>query len=80
MVSDVAYKTGTMVKDPRDMTDTQRTVWQKQCATDARDYLFSIGQPLVYRDGNGQLVAEYADGRIERAYSFPRTCPSSTRI
>ena len=65
MVSDVAYKIGTMVKDPRDMTDTERAVWQKQCASDARDYLFSIGQPLVYRETNGQLVAEYANGRVE---------------
>lgn len=65
MVSDVAYKTGTMRKEPCEMTDAERIIWQQQCAEDARDYLFSIGQPLVYRNRDGQLVAEYANGRIE---------------
>jgi|GEM_PF-280475 len=65
MVSDVAYKTGTMAKDPREMTDAERVVWQAQCADDARRWLFSIGQPLVYRTTDGQLVAEYADGHME---------------
>lgn len=60
----VRYKTGTMTKDPREMTDTERTVWQQQCADNARTYLFSIGQPLVYRRTDGQMVAEYENGRI----------------
>ena len=65
MFSDVAYKIGTMVKDPRDMTGAEQVVWQQQCAEDARTYLFSIDQPLVYRNADGQLMAEHADGRIE---------------
>lgn len=59
----IRFKKGKMVKDPRDMTDSERTAWQRQCAEDARDYLFSIGQPLVYRQSDGQYVAEYKDGR-----------------
>lgn len=65
MVSDIVYKTGTMSKDPRDMTDAERAIWQRQCAENARTWLFSIGQPLVYRTPAGQMVAEYADGRVE---------------
>lgn len=57
-------KKGVMKKKPFDMTDEERTVWDKESSERIRAYLFSIGQPLVYeKDGN--MVAEYADGRIE---------------
>lgn len=64
MSDDIHYKKGKMVKDPRDMTDAERADWQKECAKQARDYLFSIGQPLVYQQADGRWVAEYKDGSI----------------
>ena len=35
-----------------------------QVQADAREYLFSIGQPYVTRQ-NGVIVAEFADGSIK---------------
>lgn len=58
-------KKGVMKKKPLDMTEQERTEWEKNAFERARDYLFSIGQPLVYRK-NGQMIAEYADGRIKK--------------
>lgn len=57
-------KKGVMKKKPFDMTDEERAVWEKESSERTRAYLFSIGQPLVY-EKDGQMVAEYADGRIE---------------
>jgi predicted AAA+ superfamily ATPase len=62
---EIKYQVGEMTKDPRDMSDAEREKWQKQCTTDARKYLFSIGQPMVYKREDGHTVAEYEDGRIE---------------
>ena len=64
MTNDVQYQTGKMVKDPRKMTHKERIQWQKQCAQNARDYLFSINQPLVYKRPDGHTVAEYKNGQI----------------
>lgn len=58
-------KKGLMKKKPFDMTAEELEVWQKESSERTRDYLFSIGQPLVYGNEEGQMVAEYADGRIE---------------
>lgn len=61
----IKYKVGTMTKDPFDMTEEELAEWEQECADDARKYLFSIGQPLVYRREDGHTVAEYKDGRVE---------------
>ena len=53
-----------MVKNPKTMLPNERVEWQQECAQQARAYLFSIGQPLVYRRADGHTVAEYADGSI----------------
>ncbi|QMW04315.1 hypothetical protein [Spirosoma foliorum] len=53
-----------MEKDPRNMTDQELVIWQKQCAESARTYLFSINQPLVYIREDGHTVAEYKDGNV----------------
>ena len=60
----VNYQQGVMVKDPRTMTAQEFTIWQKRCTENARDYLFSINQPLVYIREDGHTVAEYKDGNI----------------
>lgn len=60
----VKYQQGVMIKDPRNMTDQERMVWQNQCAENARTYLFSINQPLVYIREDGHTVAEYKDGNV----------------
>lgn len=64
MKTDINYKQGRMVKDPKTMRPNERVEWQQECAEHARTYLFSIGQPLVYRRADGRTVAEYADGSI----------------
>jgi hypothetical protein len=47
------------------MTRTEKKDWTARCEREAREYLFSIGQPLVHRRADGQMVAEYKDGVIE---------------
>lgn len=64
MGDDVVFKVGRMVKDPRSMTREEHAEWQKEAAIRTRDYLFSIGQPLVYKR-DGRVVAEYKDGRVQ---------------
>ncbi|WP_221622341.1 hypothetical protein [Larkinella rosea] len=53
-----------MNKDPRHMSEKELDQWQIQCAENARNYLFSIGQPLVYKRPDGHTVAEYQNGQI----------------
>ena len=57
-------KEGRMEKSPLDMTCAERKDWYEQIQKNARAYLFSIGQPLVYK-ADGTMIAEYADGTIE---------------
>lgn len=57
-------KKGKMKKFPLDMDASELGIWKENMSKDIRAYLFSIGQPLVY-EKDGQMVAEYADGRIE---------------
>lgn len=64
MSDDVVFKIGRMTKDLRRMTMEERDQWQKEAAIRAKDYLFSIGQPLVYKR-DGHVIAEYKDGRVE---------------
>lgn len=64
MTDTLTYQQGTMVKDPRHMTDQEFKLWQQQCAENARTYLFSINQALVYIREDGHTVAEYKDGNV----------------
>ncbi|GAB4042863.1 hypothetical protein [Spirosoma litoris] len=64
MTDKIRYQQGTMEKDPRNMTDQELVIWQKQCADNARTYLFSINQPLVYIREDGHTIAEYKDGNV----------------
>ena len=64
-MNDVACKTGIMVKRPAKMDASELSEWKEKSFERARDYLFSIGQPLVYYKKDGSPVAEYSDGRIE---------------
>lgn len=63
MKNDIALKVGGMIKNPRSMNPQERDAWHKKMAENAREYLFSIGQPLVYKK-DGHVVAEYKDGRV----------------
>jgi hypothetical protein len=54
---------GKMTKSPFKMTLEQEREWQTQKQLEAKAYLFSLGQPLVY-EKDGIMIAEYADGRI----------------
>lgn len=64
MESNIKYQEGAMIKDPRDMTDSELSAWIKKCAENARDYLFSINQPLVYIREDGHTIAEYKNGSV----------------
>ena len=56
---------GKMTKSPFDMTIEEEKEWRIQKQAEAKAFLFSIGQPLVY-EKDGIIIAEYADGRIKR--------------
>jgi hypothetical protein len=59
-------KTGIMEKQPGKMTESELKEWKADSFLRAKQYLFSIGQPLVYYQKDGTPVAEHEDGRIER--------------
>lgn len=64
MKDDFQFRIGKMTKKPGDMKPEERLNWQKQIAQNARNYLFSIGQPVVYKRHDGHIVAEHKDGRV----------------
>ena len=64
MGEDVKFQTGKMGKEPRAMTPHERESWRRQITGNAKEYLFSIGQPLVYKRDDGRVVAEHRDGKI----------------
>lgn len=57
-------KKGRMAKSPLEMSSAERKAWYKQIQERAKNYLFSIGQPLVY-EKDGVMIAEYKDGKLE---------------
>ena len=62
--TDDLLKKGEMVTAPWDMNPIERQAWYKLNQIKAQDYLFSIGQPLVF-EKKGRMIAEHADGTIE---------------
>jgi len=60
-------KKGMMTKSPFEMTPAELKLWHLENEIEAKKYLFSIGQPLVY-EKDGRMVAEFADGRIENLH------------
>lgn len=58
-------KKGKMFKAPWLMTGDEYASWKIRVQAEAKEYLFSIGQPLVYAK-NGTMIAEYADGTIQQ--------------
>jgi len=51
-----------MTKSPFKTTFEEEKAWRIEKQRKARVFLFSIGQPLVYKK-DGVMIAEYADGR-----------------
>jgi hypothetical protein len=62
-ISTIATYQGKLEKSLAQMTSQEREVHYKKMAIRTREYLFSIGQPFVYKN-NGHILAEYADGKI----------------
>lgn len=58
---DFALTMGTLKKPIYEMAPQEREEFYQGMEQEARTYLFSIGQPLVY-EKNGKIIAEYADG------------------
>ncbi|MDB5024523.1 MAG: hypothetical protein JWP78_2278 [Mucilaginibacter sp.] len=64
---EVMVRKGEMTRSPFQMTSAELENWQRENKAEARKYLFSIGQPLVY-EKDGRMIAEFADGRIENLH------------
>ena len=64
---EVTIRKGEMTRSPFQMTAAELENWHRENKAEARKYLFSIGQPLVY-EKDGRMVAEFADGRIENLH------------
>jgi hypothetical protein len=64
-ISEIKYKVGTLKKPIEKMSEVEYQEWEKSIQTDAKEYLFSIGQPLVYIRKDGRTVAEHKNGTIE---------------
>lgn len=65
MIADqIKYRKGSMGKSVFEMSESEFHIWQENNKKNARKYLFSIGQPLVYFKNN-KPVAEFEDGRID---------------
>ena len=60
---DFAISTGTLQKPIYEMSADEKSTFYKEMNIETRRYLFSIGQPMVYKKGT-HVVAEYADGTI----------------
>ncbi len=61
-ISTIATYQGKLKKSIAQMTRLQRVTHYKSMRNRTRKYLFSIGQPFVYKK-NGHILAEYADGK-----------------
>jgi|EndMetStandDraft_4_1072995.scaffolds.fasta_scaffold00531_14 hypothetical protein len=58
---ELMVKKGKMTKKPWLMSPAERGEWFGSIQKEAKAYLFSIGQPVVYKKGEN-FIAEYADG------------------
>jgi len=56
---------GELEKPLHEMTEHEKEQLYKEMPSKIRKYLFSIGQPLVYKNKKGEFIAEHSDGRIE---------------
>lgn len=60
---ELPIKRGKLPANFDDMTIEEINAWQKVMKKEAEEYLFSIGQPLVYKK-DGHMIAEHADGSV----------------
>lgn len=60
---EIPVKGGKLPANFDDMTIEELKVWERAMQKEAEEYLFSIGQPLVYRK-DGHMIAEHADGTV----------------
>ncbi|HLR50120.1 MAG TPA: hypothetical protein VK076_06075 [Candidatus Sphingobacterium stercoripullorum] len=56
---------GELEKPLYEMTEAEKEQWYKEIPEKVRAYLFSIGQPLVYKNEKGEYIAEHSDGRVQ---------------
>jgi hypothetical protein len=60
---DLLIKKGKKPANFDQMTPEEYQKWERSMQKEAEAYLFSIGQPLVYKK-DGEYIAEHADGNI----------------
>lgn len=60
---ELPIKRGKLPANFDDMSLEEVKAWERDMQKEAVDYLFSIGQPLVY-EKDGQMVAQHANGAV----------------
>jgi hypothetical protein len=60
---ELPIKRGKLPANFDDMSVEEVKAWERAMQKEAEQYLFSIGQPLVY-EKEGQMIAEHSDGSI----------------
>jgi hypothetical protein len=60
---EIPVKYGKLPANFDDMSLEEIKQWERAMQEEAKEYLFSIGQPLVY-EKDGQMISEQADGSI----------------
>lgn len=60
---ELPIKRGKLPANFDSMSIEEMKAWERAMQKEAEEYLFSIGQPLVY-EKDGQMIAQHADGSI----------------
>lgn len=60
---EIPVKHGKLPANFDEMTVEEMKAWERTMQEEAKAYLFSIGQPLVY-EKDGRMISEHSDGSI----------------
>ncbi|MES2063420.1 MAG: hypothetical protein V4456_15945 [Bacteroidota bacterium] len=60
---ELPIKRGKLPANFDEMSLEEVKAWERAMQKEAEEYLFSIGQPLVY-EKDGQMIAQHADGSV----------------
>lgn len=62
---DLPTRRGKLPANFDEMSIEEIKAWERAMQKEAEEYLFSIGQPLVY-EKDGRMIAHHADGSISQ--------------
>ena len=60
---ELPIKRGKLPANFDEMSLDEVKAWERAMQKEAEEYLFSIGQPLVY-EKDGQMIAQHGDGSL----------------